>query len=139
MHDHQEITDAGMIEWNDIDLLQPLVKPFRVIARYYSKSEKQANLLLCEWHNHKHQVCRNWYFEFTVDIDLQICFDLEYQSEQIPWWPYITYRRPLCDGIDIKRMKHGDVFGQIPEIPNILQLPFTDPITDLYQDMDLWF
>ncbi len=31
-------------------------------------------------------------------------------------------------------MRQSDVFGRIPSIPNILQLPFTDPVTDLYQE-----
>ncbi len=133
---YAQIKDSGMILKEDILILQPSTRPFKVLARYFSRSTHQLNLLLCDWKDSDGKLQRSWFFEFSVDPELQIRFDLEYQFNHFESWLLTLYNRPLCDGLELAREKDGTVSAgtNLPSIPKVLLLPYVKDTTELFQE-----
>ncbi len=117
-------------------ILQPTAKPFKVLARYFALTDHHFNLYLCDWRDSEGRQQRSWFFEFSLDLELQIAFDLEYQITHLLAWPATLYNRPLCDGLEVARENDGTVVaGQFfPTIPKVLLLPYCEATTELYRE-----
>ncbi len=125
-----------MILKEDLPILQPPAKPFKVVARYFALTAHHFNLYLCDWHGSGGRQQRSWFFEFSLDMELQIGFDLDYQITHLQTWPATLYNRQLCDGLEIAREQDGSVVaGQyFPTIPKVLLLPYCEATTELYRE-----
>ncbi len=82
-HSDREILESGFITNVDFRALNIPVQPRKVVGRYYAQSDRKQHLVLCQWKDANGHLKTDWYFEFLVDKEKQIRFDVHYQCFQV--------------------------------------------------------